>query len=59
MKTIIMTTDGKYLGVNIDPTDSSITFEDWVFTPIKITDLGNGHTRYSNTSYVVIAKDNN
>ena len=58
MRTIIMTTDGKYLGVNIDPTDSSITFEDWVFTPTKIEKLSNGYTRYSNTSYVITTKDN-
>lgn len=58
MRTIIETTDGKYLGVNILHKATSFIFKDWTFTPTKIESLGNGYTRYSTTSYVITAKDN-
>ena len=58
MKTIIETTDGKYLGVNIQQKAKSFIFEDWTFKPTKIENLGNGCTRYSTTSYVITTKEN-
>ena len=58
MRTIIETTDGKYLGVNIDASETSFVFVDCTFTPTKIEKLNNRCTRYSTTSYVITAKDN-
>tara|TARA_R100001244_G_scaffold580_9_gene1250 strand:+ start:1146 stop:1322 length:177 start_codon:yes stop_codon:yes gene_type:complete len=57
MKKIIETTDGKYLGLDIDDTQPSFVFNDWVFTPTKTQDLGNGFVRYSNSSYVILTKE--
>tara|TARA_B100000809_G_scaffold169737_1_gene167128 strand:+ start:104 stop:280 length:177 start_codon:yes stop_codon:yes gene_type:complete len=57
MKKIIETTDGKYLGLDIDDTQPSFVFNDWEFTPTKTQDLGNGFVRYSNSSYVILTKE--
>ena len=57
MKKIIETTDGKYLGLDIDDTQPSFVFNDWGFTPTKTQDLGNGFVRYSNSSYVILTKE--
>ena len=58
MRTIIETTDGKYLGVNILPASTSFIFHDFTFTPTKVEKLSNGYTRYSTTSYVITTKEN-
>ena len=57
MKTIIETTDGKYLGINIDDTQPTFIFEDWSFTPTHTQHLGNGYVWYVTTSYAILTKD--
>ena len=56
MKTIIETTDGKYLGINIDDTQPTFIFEDWSFTPTHTQHLVDDYVRYSTTSYVILTK---
>ena len=59
MRTIISTTDGKYLGLNVDGAQPVFAFTDWEFTPTRSQDLGNGYVFYSTTSYIVLTKEIN
>jgi hypothetical protein len=59
MKKIIETTDGKYLGINIDDTQPTFIFKGWSFTPTNTQNLGGGYVQYSNTSYVILTKEIN
>lgn len=51
-KKIIDTTDGKFIGINIEITDS-IELGDFVFVHDKVSELPNGVTRLSNSNYVI------
>lgn len=57
MKKIIESTDGKYIGLDVDDTNSTFILNGWAFTPTHIQDLGGGYVQYSTTSYVILTKD--
>ena len=52
MMKIIDTTDGKFIGLNVD-LDDAIELGDFVFVPDKKAQLANGVTRLSNSNYVM------
>jgi len=49
---IIDTTDGKFIGVNVEIADV-IELGEFVFVPDQVKVLPNGVTRLSNSSYVI------
>jgi len=59
IRQIIETTDKKYIGLVFDDQDHFISPDGILFTPTKIQDLGNGIIRYSNSHYIVTAKEVN
>mgnify|MGYP001340242952 CR=1 FL=1 len=57
MRKIIESTDGKYIGLDVDGTTSTFILNGWAFTPTNTQHLGGGYVQYSNTSYVILTKD--
>ncbi len=54
---IIETTDGKYIGLIADTDKPMISPDGIEFHPAKVQDLGNGLYRFSNSNYIIEAKD--
>ena len=59
MRKITETTDGKYLGLTVDDTQSTFILGGWEFTPTQTQQLGRGYVQYSNSSYVVLTREIN
>lgn len=57
IRQVIETTDGKYVGLRFDDTKPFVSPEGIAFHPTKVQDLGGGLVRYSNSNYVVSAKE--
>lgn len=54
---IVETTDNKYIGLVYD-TDKPLKSPDGItFNPTKIENVGDGYYRYSNSNYVLLAKE--
>ena len=56
---IMETTDGKYVGLSVDDTQSTFILEGWEFTPTHTRHLGGGYVQYANSSYVILTKGPN
>ena len=52
MKKIISTTDGKFVGMEFDPSQP-IILDGSEFMPDKVQNFPDGTSRYSNSSYVI------
>jgi hypothetical protein len=56
MKQIIESTDNQFIGLVFDPTQP-IVLDEVLFVPDEIQALSETVTRYSNSSYVIEAKE--
>jgi len=54
---IIETTDDKYIGLIADTDRPMVSPDGITFHPTKVQDLGNGLYRFSNSNYIIEAKD--
>jgi hypothetical protein len=53
---IIESTDGKYIGLNLNDTESTFILNGWEFTPTHREELVGGYIRYSTSQYVILTK---
>lgn len=53
---IIESTDGKYIGLNLDDTRSTFILNGWEFTPTHREELFGRYIRFSSSQYIILTK---
>jgi len=53
---IIESTDGKYIGLNLDDAENTFILNGWEFIPTHKKELTGGYARYSNSQYVILTE---